>query len=401
MLGALRLGGALVALTVIAMMTGFEPLYWLVYVVVGGAVVGYLWAWLQGRGLETRVEELSIHPQVGQDVSLMVSVKERLGLPRGGLRASLGGDFGSIEEEDFGLMPRGSSTWTVTGVCDRRGWNSLGTLRVISSDPSGLVNLHINAGTSHSILVYPATVKLKRSVLDGHSTGAELGVSGQAIGHSPAVAQVRPYFPGDNLARIHWPTTARLDTLMTKDFEAAGINEVWLYLDLSESAHTASGERSTEELAITIAASMAKGLIEQGHPVGLIAQAEERYRFAPSKDPNHIWAIMGALATARTKGRIALGALLSKETAELGAGAVAMVIAPWPGRSIRGVFQFLTRRGVLVVPIFLDTETFGERRSSRQSDEPKMELLEWGVAVGQGDDLSLVLGNLVDRIASY
>ncbi|MEZ4612148.1 MAG: DUF58 domain-containing protein [Caldilineaceae bacterium] len=46
-------------------------------------------------------------------------------------------------------------------------------------------------------------------------------------------AGVRDYYPGDSLNRIHWPTTARMRRLMTKEFELIPRRDIWLYLDLS------------------------------------------------------------------------------------------------------------------------------------------------------------------------
>ena len=65
----LRIAGPLLVLLVLAMITGFQPIYWIIYLVIVGTAIGYLWAWIQSRGLETQVQEVSRHPQVGQIVS--------------------------------------------------------------------------------------------------------------------------------------------------------------------------------------------------------------------------------------------------------------------------------------------------------------------------------------------
>ena len=167
---------------------------------------------------------------------------------------------------------------------------------MVSSDPAGLLRLECRVGNPQSILVYPATVELSRAVVQGQATGGELGEAGQLAGHSPAASMVRQYIPGDSLTHIHWPTTARLDQLMTKEFEGAGINEIWLFVDLQEAVQAGTGDDNTEEYSITIAASLAKSLIQGGHAVGLVTQGDQFYRFAPGKDHNHLWALLRALA---------------------------------------------------------------------------------------------------------
>ena len=388
-------------LLVLAMISGFQPLYWLVYLISGGAVLGYLWTWVQSRGLDARVQELNIHPQVGQTVPIKVAVREKLGLPRLGLHVRLAGDFTAIHEQELSLRPRGTSTWTVPGVCHRRGLNSLGSLAIAASDPSGLLRLECRVGRPQHILVYPATVELTRATVEGQASGGEPGESGQLVGHSPVASMVRGYIPGDSMTHIHWPTTARLGHLMTKEFEGAGINEIWLFVDLQGDVQAGTGDNGTEEYSITIAASLAKGLIGAGHAVGLVAQGDQLYRLSPRKDPNHLWGLLGALAQVRAKGNTTLPSLMAHESANLGAGTVAIVVAPWPGQNMDSIFRFLARRGILVVPIFLDAASFGRLPDSRWLSGTRAEVQEWAFMVRRGEDLSATLGSVLHRLASY
>ena len=306
-----------------------------------------------------------------------------------------------MEEEDFSLLPRATTTWTVSGLCHHRGLNTVGSLAMISSDPSGLLQLQCRVGRPQNILVYPATVELSRAVAEGQATGGEIGEVGQLIGHSPAASMVRQYTPGDSLTHIHWPTTARLNQLMTKEFEGAGINEVWLFVDLQEAVQAGTGDESTEEYGITIAASLAKGLIQTGHAVGLVMQGDQLYRLAPRKDPNHLWAMLRALALARATGRTPLPTLMAQESGNVGPGTVTMVVAPWPGQNMGSLFQFLTRRGILVVPIFLDAASFGRPADSGWRSDARIEMHDWALVVRRGDELSTSLGGVLDQLASY
>ena len=398
---AIWVAAALLIILVLAMITGFQPLYWLVYIVVASTTIGYLLVWLQSRRLDIQVQELSPHPQVGQTIRLRVTVTEKAGLPRGGLRARLVGDFTAMEEEDFGLSPRGSTTWTVSGLCHRRGLNTIGSLALVSSDPSGLLRLECRAGKPQSVLVYPATVDAARGVVEGQAIGGEIGESGHLTGHSSVASMVRQYIPGDSLTHVHWPTTARLDQLMTKEFEGAGVNEIWLFVDLEEAAQVGSGEDGTEEYSITMAASLVSSLIRDGHAVGLVAQGDELFRLAPHKDPNHIWALLKALALVKAEGKVPLSTVMARETANLGPGTLVMVLSPWPSPNIRSIFDFLARRGIIVMPTFLDRASFGGPFEPRRPNEPRPEANERDFVVKRGDELSLYLGKVMDRLASY
>ena len=398
---ALGIGAILAIILVLAMITGFQPLYWLLYLVGAGAIAGYLWTWVQSRGLDTSVDELSLHPQVGHEAHLRVSVREKIGLPRVGLRARLVSDLATVEEEDLNLAPRGTSTWDVSGVCRRRGLNNIGSLAIVSNDPAGLFTLESHVGKPQSVLVYPATLDLIRAVVEGQSTGGEIGEMGQFTGASPVASMVRQYNPGDSLARIHWPTTARLNQLMTKEFEGAGINDLWLFVDMDQASQAGSGEESTEEYSITIAASLARSLIGSGHSVGLVAQGDETYRILPGRQEGHLWGLLRGMALVSARGNVPLLDLMTRESSNLGAGTVVIVIAPWPGRAIGNLFRFLTRRGILVVPIFMDTASFSRTPDSHWLRDDRVEAGEWTIAIRRGDDLAIPLGNVLNMIASY
>ncbi len=395
-----RLGVGVLVILILAMITGFEPLYWIVYLMVGGAAISYGWSWVQSRGLEPRVQELTRYPQVGDPVQLRVTVREKVGLPRVGLRARLVSDFATMEEDDFGLAPRGTTSWTVSGLCQRRGLNSVGALAIFSSDPTGLLGLECRIGEPQDVLVYPRTVELSRVTVEGQVAGGEAGEVGLLTGHSPVASMVREYTPGDGLARIHWPTTARLDKLMTKEFEGAGINEIWLWVDMQGSAHTGDGEEGTEECCITIAASLARSLIGDGHAVGMVVEGDEYYRFLPRRDQDHMWSMMGALATVRARGTTPISTIMSREGAKLGAETVAIIISPWSGQSMTPLFRFLINRGVLAVPVFLDTPSFARIASDRPG-RSGLEQEQYAFVVRKDDDLSRTLGNVLDRIATY
>ena len=394
--GPTQLAGALLILLVVAMITGFQPVYWIVYLVAAGTVIGYLWAWVQSRGLETQVQEISKHPQVGQTVHLKVTVREKFGLPRLGVRARLLGDFATPEDEDFRLAPKGTSAWTVSAPCRRRGMNTLGSLAMVSADPSGLVRMECRVGQPQSILVYPRTVGLSQVVVHGQLSGGETGGVGHLTGHSPTVSNVRKYVPGDSLTHIHWATTARLDQLMTKEFEGAGINEILLFVDMHGPSQVGKGDDGTEEYSVAIAASLAKALIDEGHSVGLVAQGDQYYRFPAGKDTNHLWAMLKGLALVKATGTTTLAALVSRESADMSAGTVAVVIGPWPGEGAGRVFQFLTRRGILVLPIFLDIASFGGSLGRSR----RIENQDGAFLIRRDEDLSKPLRNVMDQLAS-
>ena len=389
----------------LAMLTGFQPLYWIVYVVVGGAAIAFAFTWLQSRGLEVTVEEVSAHPQVGGRMLLNIEVKEKVGLPRVALRCGLTDETLDSEEVNFNLRPHGSVRWTVSGYCRKRGLNSVGALSMRTNDPTGLFNMESSIGAPRSFLVYPATVDLTQALVPGQVSGGEIGEAGQRLGHSPAASLVREYEPGDSLTHIHWPSTARRDQLMTKEFDGAGVNEIWVFLDMDQQAQAGEDADGTEEFMVTAAASLVKGLMDRGHAVGLAAQGGEWARFSPGKDPNHLWTMMGSLATVEAKGHTPFIDVVSSLSGELQTGSVVIAVTPQPTAPLGYLMEFLTRRRILASTIVLDKASFDSAASSSTSSETRSEQWvdrnEWAFVLRRGDDMSLVLGDLINRISLY
>jgi uncharacterized protein (DUF58 family) len=84
------------------------------------------------------------------------------------------------------------------------------------------------------------------------------------------LADLREYQHGDDVRRIDWATTARLQQphvrLYREDREVA----VWFLLDLSASIDFGSGERSKLDLAEQFTAVLARVMGRQGNPVGAV-----------------------------------------------------------------------------------------------------------------------------------
>ena len=74
------------------------------------------------------------------------------------------------------------------------------------------------------------------------------------------MSSIRPYVHGDAINRIHWLTSVRHGELHVKEFELDKTADLWIYLDLERHWHRGEGEDSTEERAVTVAASIVRSI---------------------------------------------------------------------------------------------------------------------------------------------
>jgi uncharacterized protein (DUF58 family) len=123
-------------------------------------------------------------------------------------------------------------------------------------------------------------------------------------------------------------------------------------------------EPSTEEYAVTAAASLAQHFLAQGKSVGLIAHGQRRVVVQPDRGDRQLTKLLSNLAVLRATGRAGLGQVLSAESAEFTRHTTLVVVTPTTTlRWIEGLRE-LRHRGVGSLVVLVEANTFGPAGSS-------------------------------------
>lgn len=209
---------------------------------------------------------------------------------------------------------------------------------------------------------------------------------------------LRDYVCGDPLRLIHWPSTARHDSFLVKEFETETAGQVWLILDFEQTVHVGQGPDSTQEYSIILTASLAAQLLHQGLPVGLWAwgQDDQRCFLQPAPGRGHLWDLLRALAPLEP-GEQPLSALLREAAYVLPRGSAALIITPsiqpeWP----RQLFQ-IKQQGVGATVWLLDAGSFAEVEDPSQTSQRaagRLHGLRGALAIQQIDTQVIRLGDL-------
>jgi len=199
------------------------------------------------------------------------------------------------------------------------------------------------------------------------------------------VAGVRDYVPGDSFNRIHWPSTARTDRLIVKEFELDPTAHVWLFVDMEKRVRVGSYsvatpdlslppllrvlrddssevelDPNTEEYSIAITASLAKHFLDRGRAVGLVTYPRRAQReFAQTdRGPRQLARILATLAVIRAEGNIPLSQVLAAETVHFSRDATVVVVTSSIDVDWVRAMRHLTSRGVRSIAIVVDPATF-------------------------------------------
>lgn len=153
---------------------------------------------------------------------------------------------------------------------DVRGRFEIGPMTVRVGDAFGLVELGRAFRMTVPLVVTPRTVPLPRIPLGGGWTGSgDNRPRAFAVGSAEDVT-VRDYRQGDDLRRVHWPSSARTGELMVRREEQPWQSRATIVLDNRLLSHRGQGIASSLEAAVTAAASVAVHLAHRGFQVRLV-----------------------------------------------------------------------------------------------------------------------------------
>jgi len=320
-----KLVAALALVTgVIALSVGSPLLLRLTYMLVGALLLAGAITFSATRWLDISRTTRARRAEVGGIAEETIRVTNRGWLPKLWLEIRDGSDLpGHRAGRVLGALgPSRTASWSARTICSRRGQFHLGPLTLVGGDPLGLFEAKRELGTTLTFTVYPKTLDLRAVDLASGFLGGGQVVRRRADFTTSNVRSVRAYQPGDSLSRIHWPTTARRRALFTKEYELDPIADVWIVLDMEESVHVGRSELdaledetpfpepwlhppdqqlppTTEEYAVTAAASLARHFLDAGKAVGLVTHAQRRLVLSPDRGERQLHKILAALAVAR------------------------------------------------------------------------------------------------------
>ncbi|HEX4867801.1 MAG TPA: DUF58 domain-containing protein [Acidimicrobiales bacterium] len=227
---------------------------------------------------------------------------------------------------------------------DRRGLVQVGPLDVVVEDPFGVARLATSAAPEVTVIVYPRIDRIDplpyttgHDPLAGARQPNSLGRTGEDF------YALRPFVVGDDLRRVHWPSSARHDELLVRQHELPWQGRTTVLLDVRKSAH--AGE--SLEVAVSAAASVVAATARRHDLIRLMTTGGSDSDFAPGSD--HVEAIMEHLAVVPA----AHAGSLRRSVELLGrrstGGALVVVLAEVPEDDLRAVARLRGRYGSLTI----------------------------------------------------
>jgi uncharacterized protein (DUF58 family) len=394
--------------------TGRAILFNLAYLLGLLIIVSFAWAWINLNWVKLSRNTRTRRTQVGRPLEERFTVHNTSIVPKLWLEVR---DFGNVPGHYsshvlHSLGGRSAYTWRVNTICTERGRYQLGPLRLRTSDPFGLFPMERDFAATTHVVVYPLT-------FDIHQFALPIGIlpGGDALRRrthyvTTNAAGVRDYAPGDSFGRIHWPSTARRDRLIVKEFELDPLADIWIVPDMAIFGHVAPKAsaakqindlppwmqleefelpETTEEYTVAIAASLAQYFLRRDRAVGLVGYGQSNEVVQPDRGERQLNRILETLAVLRAQGQVPLADVLHAESHLFPRGTTVIVVTASADENWALAARQVARRGLRLVSVLVNPESFG----GRQSAAALAALLQAGgmgmYLVNRGDNLTAVL----------
>lgn len=210
--------------------------------------------------LERDIKPVQLHD--GERALVDISVRSRRRIYRVSVEDRVHG-LGAARFVADRVMPEDVMAGRYEVVCRPRGIYTIGPAKVSLGDPLGFVESTATFGASGRLVVYPRVESLE-GVPTGRGQDQTISTSRAAFWHSGGedFYTLREYHQGDDLRRVHWPSSARRDELMIKQLEMPWQSRAFVVLDPRVEPHVSA---ESFEQSVRGAASVLNHLFRTGY----------------------------------------------------------------------------------------------------------------------------------------
>jgi len=361
-----------------------DVFYRVIYLCVGLLLLCWVWTSYSLSGISLRRSTRGTKQQLGQVFEEQYEINNKIPFTRVWLEVEdatrLPGSGGNrVLSMIKGKTVRNYSSYT---LLTKRGQYPLSPTRLFAGDPFGIFTKSIEVSSNNSVIVLPYLYQIHNlKAPTGMMAGGRFLRRKTPESSPPRVAGIREYAPGDSLNRIHWPTTARRDRLMVKEFEQDPESDVWIFLDAHDSVHFSDQAvdnaqldsiplwwlqknvyqvaKDSFEYATAICGTIANYYIKRDQIVGFVCSGQKRIILPADKGERQLSKILETLAFINPSGRFPISGLIESHVKFIQRGSTVVIVTPSAHQSLIKAVSTLLRYHMSPLVILLSGDSFG------------------------------------------
>ncbi len=400
------------------LLTGRDLLFYASYFLGLTILVSFVWAWANMRYVNLSRLTRTRRTQVGRPLEERFRIENTSFMPKLWIEVR---DFSNVPAHYAsyvvnGMWSHARYSWRVTTMCQKRGRYQLGPMMLRTSDPFGLFTMERELDATTNVVVFPLTFEINNFVLP-------IGIlpGGDALRRrthyiTTNASGVRDYAPGDSFSRIHWPTSARRDRLVVKEFELDPLADIWIVPDMALYDHVEDTTveegyslnrldipkwmkreeftlpPTTEEYTVTVAASLAQYFLRLDRSVGMMAYGQVTEIVQPDRGERQLNRLLETLSVLRAEGKVYIENVLQAEAHLFPRGTTVIIVTPTTRPQWASAARQLKQRGLRVVTVLVNPASFGSTSKSAEQLYALLQASGTGAyMVNEGDDLTAAL----------
>lgn len=250
------------------------------------------------------------------------------------------------------LPPKEAITLAYEVRSPTKGEYAIGPVRVRSLDPLGLGAEDSVVPLRSRIIVAPVLEDMRRARIAPRRTRPWFGqVPSRRPGIGTEFWAIREYHAGDEVRRINWKATARLDRPLTNEYEGERSGDVVIVLDARTESFVGTRLDNPVEHGVRAALGIADYVLATRNRVGLIVQRNVLDRVLPAFGRKQLYRILDALIHVRAGGEWPFAQVAFILARYYPADALVVLISPLSDRTALEAVIGLAARGheVLIV----------------------------------------------------
>jgi uncharacterized protein (DUF58 family) len=368
----------LLALFVLAAILRADFAFVAAYLLFAVYLLSRLWLGRMAKNLRVR-RRFTPRAFYGDDVKVEVWIENagRLPIPWLAVHESLSVELTTppFRRQVFSLGPRERRPFGYDLHCRKRGYYPIGPLTASTGDLLGIEERDLGQFAPDYLIVYPRTVPLERLGLPTRSPLVALSARAPLFEDPSRVVGVRDYQRGDSPRRIHWTATASAGRLLVKQYQPSIARETLVCLDLNEESYDLRHRFDAAELAIVIAASVARHIaVRERLPAGLATEALDarsgkraRFFLPPRRERAQLMNLLEVLARAQLTPATPFPELLRRESVRLSWGTTLAAITGRVSEDLFDTLAYLRRTGFAIALILVQPGSLSAELQKRAS----------------------------------
>ncbi len=227
-----------------------------------------------------------------------------------------------------------------------KGDYAVGPLQVRTLDALGLQSQDVVGAPASRIIVAPAIESLQRAALGPRRTRPWFGhVQSRQIGAGSEFWGIREYVSGDDMRRINWKASARLNGLYSNEYQGERSGDVIIVLDARRESAIGTPTDNAVEIGVRAALGVAEHVLASKNRVGLIVQRDVLDWVPPAFGRKQLYRILDHLIHVRAGGEWPFGFVTWVLTRFFPRDALVVLISPLTDRASLDAVMSLAANG--------------------------------------------------------